>query len=176
MIRRACVTVIPAVVFFVWGSVLAQDPQAPEQIKKWKPVIGHWKNQEELRESPSGSWTKESSEWEIRWAPGGYCVEILGKLPIGGSFVELTGYDPQMKTLTGLGFANNQVRWNITSAGWDGTTLTDNWTDTMPDGTNRIGTCAWAYASDFKSMQGTCKLFTDGKWWVFRKVKAVRVK
>lgn len=82
--KSKCVAFFVCVVLLaVAGPVMAQGSQPPEQIKKWKPVIGHWKNQEELRDSPTGSWRKVSSEWEIQCAPGGFCVQIEGKTPTG---------------------------------------------------------------------------------------------
>jgi hypothetical protein len=157
------------------GPATAQDRNAPDQIQKWKPVIGKWQNEEEQRSSPTASWTKTSSEWEISWLPGGYAVEIHGNLPVGGGYVEFHGYDPQLKTLVGMGFTSNGVIWRVSSEGWHGTTLTDSWTDITPDGTNRIGRCTWEHSADFKTMKGTCDLFTDGQWWTWRKVSGTKV-
>ena len=159
------------------GPIMAQEAPIPDQIKKFEPIIGLWKNQEETRDSPASSWVKGSSDWELKWAVKGHCVQIDGKTSPGGSYIELLGYDPHSNTIIASGFYSDGGSSYFSSAGWDGKICNFNVSATSPDGAIRnIYKCAFVYTSDFKSFIGTCEQFTDGKWWVFRKVKGIKVK
>lgn len=158
------------------GPIMAQEAPILDQIKKFEPVIGLWKNQEETRESPNGSWVKGSSEWELKWAVEGHCVQIDGIGASGGSYMELFGYDPNLKTVIATGFGSEGGKWACSSSGWDGKEYNLNVSSTAPDGSESIVRCTFVHSSDFKSFTGTCEQFTDGRWWVFRKVKGTKVK
>jgi hypothetical protein len=158
------------------GPVMAQESPIPDQIKKFEPIIGYWENQEEQRDSPTGSWVKSSSEWEVNMVLDGYCVQFENKDSFWGSSVELAGYDPKLNAVVSYFFVTNGTKGSVISSGWEGTTNNVFWEYTLPDGTSRFGKCAWVYTSDFKSLTGTCEQFTDGKWWVMRKVKGTKVK
>ena len=156
--------------------VMAQEAPVPEQIKKFEPIIGYWKNQEETRNSPTDSWVKSSSEWELKWAVEGHCVLIDGRTATGGSYMELYGYDPNLNTVIASSFNSEGGKSYCSSSGWDGTIYNFNVSSTAPDGSESIVRCAFVHSSDFKSQTGTCEMFTDGRWWVFRKVQGTKVK
>ena len=158
------------------GPIMAQEAPIPDQIKKFEPVIGLWKNQEEFRDSPMSSWEKSSSEWEYSWLLERHCVRVDGKTSTEGPYLEIMGFDPQLNTIIGYGFDTIGGKWSFTSAGWDGGVLNFNVTDSHPGRSDIIARCSFVFPSDFKSFTGTCEQFTDGKWWVLRKVKGTKVK
>ena len=158
------------------GPVMAQEAPIPEQIKKCEPLIGQWKNQVEMRESPTDPWAKYSNEWEFSWLLKGHCVQNNGKTSTGRSYVELFGYDPQLNTVIGSGFSTNGDKRSFTSVGWDGRVFNLNAVITSRSKISIIVRCSYTYPSDFKSFTGTCEMLTDGKWWISHKVQGAKVK
>ena len=159
------------------GPIMAQETPIPEQVKKWEPLIGHWRIENELRNSPTDSWEKVSADWEWKWALDGHCFQLEGNNSLGTRFVEFFGFDPQLNTIISSGFNTIGERWSVNSSGWDETVINVNVTVIVPDGTRTIiRRAAWIYSSDFKSFTATAEEFTDGKWWINRKVKGTKVK
>ncbi len=158
------------------GPVMAQEAPIPDQIKKFEPVVGHWKLELELRNRPADPWEKLSAEWEWKWALDGRCLLLEGHNSRGNSFVEFLGYDPQVNTVISSGFNIKGAKWSVKSSGWDGTVINVNVAATVPDGTRTlIRRSTWVYSPDFKSFTAIEEEFTDGKWWINRKVKGTKV-
>ncbi len=157
------------------GPVMAQEAPIPDQIKKFEPVIGLWKNQEETRESPTSPWEKSSSEWGYSWLLERHCVRVDGKTSTEGPYLEIMGFDSQLSAIIGFGFNTIGGKWSFTSGGWDERVLNFNFLFyDHPGKASIIGRCTFVYTSDFNSFTGTCEMFTDGRWWVFRKVQGTK--
>ncbi len=88
--------VILSVILGLSGVAFAQATGPTEQVKQWNAVIGKWVNQEEQRDGPEEPWQKVASEWEIQWLPGGFFVEISGKMMFAdgeeGSWKQIWGH------------------------------------------------------------------------------------
>lgn len=106
----------------------------------------------------------------------GSFAQIKGKDQVEVSFISTFGYDVHLETHVGGGFGSDGGRWTLTSGGWSGTTWSDNWTSSSPEGKVIFGRCTFEYNSDFTSDKGECQTFTDGKWWTDRKIKSTKVK
>jgi len=159
------------------GITTAQEAPIPDQIKKFAPIIGHWRLEVETRDSPESSWVKSSNEWEFSWVLEGHCVQIDSSNSTGGSSVVIFGYDPQLNTIIGTGFGLDGSKWSFSSFGWDGTVNKFNFSMILPQGTSSyICRSTFVYSPDFTSSTGTYERFTDGKWWVFLKAKGTKVK
>jgi hypothetical protein len=166
--------VILAVILGLSGVAFAQATGPTEQVKQWNFLIGKWINQEEQRESPVEPWQSVSSQWDIRWLPGGFYVESPGKMvfPDGreDSWYQIWGFDPADKTHFNMWF-NNVGGIGKQTFKWSGTTLEVEGTDTSADGTKSTIRCTWKHLNDYSASDGQCERLTDGKWWVYRKVK-----
>jgi hypothetical protein len=160
------------------GSALAQDVDPAQAIKNWEPLVGHWVNEEQQRETPDGSWQKAASEWDIKMMPGGFFVETPGKLRFadGGevSWVQVWGYDPVNEEAFQHWFASDGVHGEGFFR-FSGTTQNSGGSVTLADGSQQTIRCEWIYSSDYKSSEGSCERLTGGKWWTFRKVKGKKV-
>jgi hypothetical protein len=160
------------------ASASAEDVAPPPEITKWKPLVGHWVNEEEQRNSEDEPWVKASSEWDIRFAPGGFFVETPGKmtLPDGEvSWIQVWGYDPSKKAAFSHWHGSTGAQGHSTYQ-WHGRNVKLEGTDVMPDGSHLKIRCNWTNAEDYTSSELVFEQFTSGKWWVFRKAKATKVK
>ena len=156
------------------GPATAQEIELSPEMKVWEPILGKWSGEEEIRESPSGNWTKNSSEWEIR--SGGFFLEIRGTSGIGGSsWIEVIGYDPLQSGYISSSFLSDGARAFVTAMDWSGTTLNLSWTLVTADREVQVRRNTWEHSADFKLVTGTFERFTDGEWWVCRKVKGTKV-
>jgi hypothetical protein len=170
----ACLLTISVSLFSFFSPVFAQEADSNLRFKNLENLIGNWAADEEIRQSPAEDWEKGSSEWEVRWLPGGYVVQTSGKMRIAeeeNTWIQVWGYHPAKDTVVSWYADSSGALGSVTSSGWDGTTFLSNWTDTAPDGIVLIGRCSWKHSSDFKSVTASCEQFTDGKWWTFRKAK-----
>lgn len=171
--RRVLLRVGLSVLLVSTGLAAGQELR----FKNMEHLIGTWKAEETIRESPAGAWEKGESEWEVRWLPGGYVAQTSGKMRILGqetSWIQVWGYDPSRDTVVSWYADSTGALGSVTSSGWDGTTFLSNWTDKAPDGLIVIGRCTWNHSDDFKSVAATCDQFTDGIWWTFRRVNGTK--
>ena len=76
----AVAAVLALACLFHPASAFAEGLGPAPEVTKWKPLVGHWVNEEEQRNSEGDPWMKVSSEWEIRFAPGDFFVETPGKM------------------------------------------------------------------------------------------------
>ena len=159
-------------------SAFAEDVGPAPEVTKWKPLVGHWVNEEEQRGSEDEPWVKASSEWDIRFAPGGFFVETPGKvtLPDGEvSFIQVWGYDPSKKVAFTRWFGSTGGQGYQTFR-WNGRSMKAEGTNVLADGSQLKVRCTWTHTEDYDSSEGICERLTDGKWWAFRKVKGKKVK
>jgi len=156
---------------------LAQPVTPTPQMKPWDRLVGKWVNQEELRLKPDGPWQKASSYWEIRWLNGGFFLETPGgmTMPDGQrlSWVQVYGYDPARKVQFTSYYQNNGVLGTGTWE-WSGTTTKEDGVEVAPDGAKNTYRCVFVMSADYRTSEGTCEWFTNGNWWVFRKVKGTK--
>jgi hypothetical protein len=169
--------VILAVILGLSGVAFAQAAGPTEQVKQWQPLIGKWVNQEEQRDGPEDPWQKVASEWEIRWVPGGFFIETPGKMVFAdgeeAAWQSVWGYDPAQKTHFNIGF-NNVGSVGKHTFKWSGTTLQVEGTEVSFDGTESKIRCTYEHLDNYTAMNGRCEQFTDGKWWLDRKIKAAK--
>jgi hypothetical protein len=165
--------VILAVILGSSGLALAQATGPTEEVKRWKPLIGKWVNQEEQRDGPEDPWQKVPSEWEIRWVPGSFFIETPGKMVFAdreeGAWQQIWGYDPEKKQHFGTWF-NEAGGIGKHTFKWTGTTLEVEGIDFSFDGTEAKTRCTYEYSSNYTAQNGKCEHLTDGQWWVFRKI------
>jgi hypothetical protein len=160
-------------VILVFTATLVQAEGVSPHIKNWEQAIGHWVNEEELKESPDGPWQQVSSEWDWRLMPGGFFAESPGriKFPDGDiSWIQVWGFDPVDQATFHHWFSSDGSHGTGTFE-WSGTTLNENDRIILADGTELAERCAQKYSADFSSMTMTCERLTDGEWWIVRKVK-----
>ena len=155
--------------------VMAQEIELTPQMKEWEPVLGKWSGTSEYRESPSGTWIKESLEWEYQ--SRGFCLENRWKSKgeEDYSMIEIIGYDPVKKCYVDIGFRDDGSWISITSMGWSGATLNLNLTDTSVNGKVSVSRCSWEYSPNFKSARVIAEDFTNGKWWTSWKMEATKI-
>ena len=169
--------VILSVILGSSGVSFAQAAVPTEQVKQWNALIGKWVNQEEQRDGPEEAWQKVSSEWEIRWVPGGFFVETPGKMVFAdgeeGAWQQVWGFDPAQKTHFSMWF-NNSGGIGKQTFKWTGTTLEVEGTEISVDGTQTGMRCTYEHSNNYTAMDAKCERFTDGKWWVSRKVKGAK--
>ena len=177
---KANIVVIPlsCLVLAFAGSILAQGVKPAQQVKNWEPLVGHWVNEEQQRETADGAWQTVSSEWTIRMMPGGFFVDTPGKMRFADgrevSWVQVWGYDPVNEvayqhwfdSIGGHGEGPYEFSGRVQKVGGR---------VTLADSTVQTVRCEWKLAVDYKSSEGNCERLTDGKWWTFRKVKGKKV-
>lgn len=177
MPRPSKVAMLLVVMLALSVGALAQTPAPNPEMQRWEPLIGKWVGQEEQRTKPDGPWEKVSSEWEIRWMTGRFFVETPGKMrwPDGREFswAQIHGYDASRKTHFTTYYSNGGVVGTSTAL-WTGTTVKMEGVDLAADGTKTSLRCTWVHANDYRSVEATCEQLTDGRWWVFRKVKSTK--
>jgi hypothetical protein len=165
------VLAVVAILFLIcsqslWGQELG--------FKNLERLIGKWVGQEEIRQSPDSEWEKGTSEWEVRWMPGGFVAESSGSMRVGeleASWIQVWGYHPGLDTVVSWYSDSQGALGAVTSSGWDGRVFSTNWSDHAPGGEVIVGRCTWDHAADFNSAVGSCEQFTNGKWWTYRNVK-----
>lgn len=171
------VVLLSLVMLALSAAALAQTAAPNPELKKWEPVVGRWVNQEELRAKPDGPWEKVSSEWEIRWMPGGFFLDTPGRMTWANgktvSWIEVVGYDPVRKSVFDSWFSSAGNLGTMTWE-WVGTTLKAQGTDVEPSGAQLTVRCSWVHSADYRSVEGTCEQLTDGSWWVNRRVKGTK--
>ena len=169
--------VILSVILGLSGVAFAQATGPTEQVKQWQPLIGKWVNQEEQRDGPEEPWQKVASEWEIRWVPGGFFIETPGTMAFAdgeeAAWQQIWGYDPAEKTHFAISFGRLGDVGKDTFK-WTGTTLEVEGTDISFDGTQSQTRCTYEHLNNYTAMDGKCERLTDGKWWVYRKIKAAK--
>ena len=175
--KDAFVFVVTSILFLACtGPTVAQEISLTPELKNWEPVLGKWKGEFEVRESPTGDWKKGSASVENR--SGGFFLENRGTGELGGqqhSWIEIIGYDPIQKSYVSSAFNSDGGRAGVTSMDWSGTTLRVNFTGVTAKREVEVGRVTWEYSSDFNSVTATTELFTDGKWWVAGKIKSTKV-
>ena len=173
--RKALVLICAAILLIAFSSpVMAEHVKMKDNPKSkgWHSMVGEWSADVEFRETASGAWQKGSAEVTLEWILEGTVVKTSGRNHKGVSFVDLTTYDPRLKTHIFSGFDSMGGHVVGTSGDWDGTSYTGNWTSTTPDGETIPGRCSFNFSSDFASAAIECQLFTEGKWWTNRKTKS----
>jgi hypothetical protein len=163
---------------FVQPAV-GQQENAPQRFVNLDRLAGTWQGQEEVREGPDEEWEQGTSEWTVRWLPGKYLAETSGTLVIGDreiSWIQMWGFDPRIESMVSWYGNDRGAVGTVTSAGWDGTTFTVNFTESTPGGETVIGRGNWEHSPDFKSVRGTFERFSDGRWWTFRQVTGKKIK
>ena len=158
------------------GPATAQEIELSPELKNWEPVLGKWSYEVEFRESPTSEWKKGSLIWEFR--SGGFFVEIRKTGELGGpkhSGIEIFGYDPFKRTYVSSFFNSNGIRGGVTSMDWSGTTLNVNATIATAERETFPIRVSWEHSSDFKSVMATFETFTDGTWWISRKMQGSKV-
>jgi hypothetical protein len=169
--------VILAVILASSGAAFAQAAGPMEQVKQWNAVIGKWVNQEEWRNGPDEPWEKVSSEWDTQWIAGGFFVESPGKRVFANGqedrWEQIWGFDPAQKTHFSMWFNNagGMGRWTYQ---WTGTTLEFVGTDVSSDGTESRTRCTWEHTDNYTKADARCERLTDGKWWVYQKVRGAK--
>ena len=160
------------------ASALAQDVEPSQGIKNWKPLAGHWVNEEQQRENPGDAWQKVASEWDIKMMHGGFFVETPGKARFADgrevSWVQVWGYDP-VNGVAYQHFFNSIGAHGEGPFRFDGTSQKSGGSVTLPDGTVQTTQCEWNYSADYTTSEGSCQRLVDGQWWTFRKVKGKKV-
>ena len=168
--HRAYLVVIVGIVAF--GLAPSRAEEAASQIKRFEPAIGHWVNEELHRASPDAPWQQGSSEWDIKFMPGGLVVETPGHLKVGEgqvvSWVQVYGFDPVNQTHFSRWFASDGG-YGSNLFDWAGRTVRERGSETLADGTQETVRCDWTFDADFGSAEFACERITNGKWWVFRK-------
>jgi len=91
------------------------------------------------------------------------------------STLEIVGYDPAKKTDYSEGFMGGGGRINLTSADFNGNTFTGEWVVIGAGGSEVPGKCVREMNTEYTAGTGTCELFVDGKWWVYRKEKITKL-
>ena len=161
-------------IFLVSAAALVQAEGVSPHIRNFERIIGHWVNEEELKESPDAPWQQVSSEWDWRLMPGGFFAESPGriKFPDGDdiSWIQVWGFDPVDQATFTHWFASNGAHGHGKFE-WSGTTLDEEDRVILADGTELTERCVQIFSADFSSMTMTCERLTDGKWWIARKVK-----
>ena len=83
-------------VLFAFSPIQADEQ--PAQLAAFQPAVGKWVNSERQRESEDAPWETGTSEWEIRFLPGGLVLETPGQIKIGDdeavSWAQVWGIDP----------------------------------------------------------------------------------
>ena len=159
--------------FVCSAPAVAEESSPAPEIKKWDALVGHWSNEEQHRNSEKDPWVKVNSEWDVRFAPGGFFVETPGKITLSDgevSWIQVWGYDPSKKAAFSRWFDSKGAQGSLTFQ-WDGRSLKVQGTDLLADGSESSVGCTWTNSEDFKSSEGVCERLTNGKWWAFRKVK-----
>ena len=173
--KNVLILVITSIIVLAFTSMAtAQKIELTPQMKAWEPVLGKWSGNEESRNSPTGTWRKNSVEWEHR--SEGFC--LINRFNIGveeNVHIEIIGYDPVKKCYVGTSFGGDGTWHSINSTGWNGTVHILNWTDTTVDRKVEIGRTTMEYSPDFKSVQGTVEVFTAGKWWSKLRIQGTKI-
>jgi hypothetical protein len=170
--------VVLALAFFQPVAGQQQDT-AFQRFVYMDRLVGIWHGREEVREGPDQEWEHGTSDWEVRWLPGKYLAETSGQLIIGDrtiSWTQLWGFDPRVESMVSWYGNDRGSVGTVTSAGWNGTTFTMNFTESTPSGETVIGRGTWEHSPDFKSVRGTFDRFSEGRWWTFRQVTAEKTK
>jgi hypothetical protein len=174
--RRACLVVIVGVVAF--GSAPSRAEDAASQVKRFEPAVGHWVNEELHRTSPDAPWQQASSEWDIKFMPGGLFVETPGHIKVGEepaiSFVQVYGFDPVNQTYFTRWFSSDG-NYGSSLFEWAGRTIKNRGSVVLADGAQDTVRCDFTFDEDFDSAEFACERTTNGKWWVFRKGTGKRI-
>jgi len=176
--KDAFILVVVSIVFLACtGPATAQEIKLIPELKPYEHILGTWKGEWEVRENPRSPWFEASSSVNIR--SGGFFVEIRGTVDLGDgevtSWIDIIGFDPIQRGCVSSSFTSAGGRSVGTSQGWDGTTLTVNFTRFTPDRKVQVRRRTWEYSPDFKSVTLTCEVFTDGKWRVAVSGKSTKV-
>jgi hypothetical protein len=173
---RRTLTAVATAVFFLACTATAQEIPLTPEMKKWEPILGKWKSENEVRKSPTGAWEKGS--WVYEYRSGGFFLDIRGVTEVGGqrtSWIEIVGYDPIQRGYVSSFFDSDGLRGGVTSMGWNGTTVTVNFIRITSERETEIGRGTWEYSADFKTVTLTSEMFTDGQWWNCFKLEDTKV-
>ena len=172
-------TVALALTCLVHPATSAEDVAPPPEVTKWKPLIGHWVSEEVRRSSEDEPWEEATLEFDLRFAPGEFFVETPGKMTSpsddSSSWIQVWGYDPSKKAAFSHWYGSTGAQGHSTYQ-WHGRNVKLEGTDVMPDGSQLKIRCNWTNAEDYTSLEFVCEQFTSGKWWLYRKLKAEKVK
>ena len=158
-------------VLFAFSPIQADEQ--PAQLAAFQPAVGKWVNSERQRESEDAPWETGTSEWAIRFLPGGLVLETPGEIKIGDdeavSWAQVWGIDPG----SGSPYFHVYVSNGTVVTGsfeWSGRTVKMESAATWRDGSRHVEQCELTYGTDFRTANFVCRRQSADGWWVFREV------
>ena len=171
--------VLVGVVGFVCAAtvaVQAQEAQPGADLKKLDVWNGDWAFETQVKDSPSAAEKTVKGTWEQR-RMGDHFYVWNGKwtAPDGKEMTDLAiaGWDPVKKAYFSEGFASDGGKGTGVVTFSDKSITIDS-TSLAATGEKTRTRCTFGLSE--QEFAGTCETLTDGKWWVSRTEKDVRVK
>lgn len=168
-------TILPVIALFGFSAVLADEQ--PLELAGFERAVGKWVNSERIRDARDAPWESGTSEWDVRFLPGGLILETPGQMQVGDSpavsWVQVWGIDPTTKEPFSSWFTSDGARGNG-SFDWNGTTVRMDLITTNAAGEQFREQCDWAFGVDFDTATVVCRRQSDNGWWIFRENKGTR--
>jgi len=165
----ATIRLVPAAVLLAFSPIQADEQ--PAQLAAFQPAVGKWVNSERQRESEDAPWETGTSEWVIRFLPGGLVMETPGQIRIGEneavSWAQVWGIDPA----SGSPYVHAYISTGTVITGsfeWSGSTVKMETAVTWPDGSPQVEQCDFTFGTGFRTATFSCRRQSADGWWVVR--------